>query len=106
MFFLAQAHHERELQNDELKRFVAPVYFRVLQVSTLLAIVTGVGLLIYCFIRMAWYWPLILICVGAPMGAAAFGFASTRRRLDHLSKMGFVMLPLSAVWAVYNIATP
>lgn len=105
-FFLAQAHHERALQNDELARFVAPRYFKALQISTLLALLTGAALLVYCFLKMPWYWPLILLCAGGPLGAFAFGLLSTRRPLAHVSTMGFLMLPLTAAGVVYNIGAP
>lgn len=106
VFFLAQAHHERSLKNDELARFVAPQYFKVLQISTLLALIAGAALLVFCFLKMAWYWPLVLLGGGGPLGALVFGFLLTRRPLIHLSKMGFVMLPVAAVGVLYSIGTP
>ena len=106
IFFLAQAHHERAMQNDELARFVAPHYFKALQISTLLALIAGAALLVYCFLKMPWYWPLILLFGGGPLGALALGFFSTRRPLVHLSKLGFVMLPVAIAGVIYNVGTP
>lgn len=93
------------MQNDELARFVASNYFKALQISTLLALLSGIALVVYCFVKMPWYWPLILVCVGGPVGAALFGFVSAHRPLVHLSKMGFIMLPASVVGVIYNIGS-
>jgi hypothetical protein len=72
-------------------------HLRALLLSHLLGCIVGVGLLIYYFLHVAWYWPIILAALGSLIGGLLFGLIEVLGgRL--LSLLAFVGWPSMAVW--------
>ena len=74
-----------------------------LQASVLLGSVAGLGLLIYYFMQVAWYWPIILFTVGSLAGGLLFGLLDKMIGQLGMSMLGFVGWPVAAAWAYFII---
>jgi hypothetical protein len=66
--------------------------------STLLGILVALGLLVFYFTKVAWYWPLALFVVGSTLGAVPFVLLDKALGQLSLSLLGFVAWPASAIW--------
>ena len=71
----------------------------MLQGSVLLGSLVGLGLLIYYFTRVEWYWPLILFASATVIGGLVFGFLDVKVGQFTISYLSFIGWPASAVWA-------
>jgi len=74
-------------------------YLLVLYVSVILGCLVGLGLLVYYFIQVSWYWPLVLFLVGSLVGGFFFGFLDAKIGLLGMSLVSFIGWPASAIWA-------
>ena len=74
-------------------------YLLALQASVLLGTLAGLGLLIYYFMQVAWYWPIVLFAVGSLVGGLLFGVLDVKIGQLAMSMLAFVGWPASAVWA-------
>jgi hypothetical protein len=70
-----------------------------LSASAILGWVVGFGLLIYYFVRVAWYWPLVLLVLGGTVGAFLFGILDRLIGQLILSLFAFLGWPAAALWA-------
>ena len=78
-------------------------YLLALQASVLLGSVAGLGLLVYYFMQVAWYWPIVLFAVGSLVGGLLFGLLDVKLGQLGLSMLAFIGWPASAVWAFFII---
>lgn len=72
---------------------------KVLFTSVMLGKLVGLGLLVYYYIQVEWYWPLILFFFGSLVGGFLFAFLEVKIGTLVLSLFSFVGWPSSAVWA-------
>jgi hypothetical protein len=72
-----------------------------LTISTLLGVITGLGLLIFYFSKVEWYWPLALLAASALIGATIFGILDGWLGSLQVSLVSFICWPLCAVWIYY-----
>jgi hypothetical protein len=52
---------------------VSQGYLLALHISVALGCLTGLGLLVFYFVHVAWYWPIVLFLVGSLLGSILFG---------------------------------
>ena len=78
-------------------------YHFALQASVLVGTVAGFGLLIYYFIQVSWYWPLVLFAVGSLAGGLIFGVLDAKVGQLIMSTSAFIGWPVAAVWAYVAI---
>lgn len=74
-------------------------YLLALYTSVILGRLVGLGLLIYYFIQVSWYWPIVLFLVGSLIGGLFFGFLDAKIGLLGMSLVSFIGWPASAIWA-------
>jgi hypothetical protein len=74
-------------------------YLLALYASLILGSLVGLGLLVYYFIQVSWYWPLVLFLVGSLVGGLLFGFLDTKIGLLGMSLVSFIGGPSSTIWA-------
>jgi hypothetical protein len=79
-------------------------YLLALHASVLLGTLVGLGLLIYYFIQVAWYWPFALFFLGSLAGGILFGTLDAKINPLILSIVGFIAWPLAALWGFYVIS--
>ena len=78
-------------------------YLLALYASVILGCLAGLGLLVYYFIQVSWYWPLVLFLAGSLVGGLFFGFLDAKIGLLGMSLVSFVGWPASAIWAFFII---
>jgi hypothetical protein len=100
-FLLAQAHHERELKATPSSS--APNLLKATEISSLLGLFFGIGVLGYYFYKVAWYWPLILVVGGSIIGALILGLLIGLIGNASVSKRAFIGWPLCVLWAIQCI---
>lgn len=74
-----------------------------LNLSVLLGILVGLGLLIYYFLQVSWYWPLILFVVGSIAGGLIFGLLDAALGSLTVSIIAFIGWPAAATWFVFIV---
>jgi hypothetical protein len=74
------------------------VHFYLLNSSFALGFASSIGLLIYYFTKVSWYWPIILYLIDALLGAALLFFIRRRIGSTALSTFAFVGWPACAAW--------
>lgn len=70
-----------------------------LQASTLLGLLVCLGLLVFYFLQVSWYWPLVLFAVGSILGGLAFGLLDSALGQPTMSILSFIAWPACAYWA-------
>ncbi len=88
--------HQRHAMNF---RGESQAYLLGLQASVLLGSLVGLGLLVYYFMQVAWYWPIVLFAVGSLVGGLLFGVLDVKIGQLAMSMIAFVGWPASAIWA-------
>lgn len=88
--------HQRHAANF---RGASPDFAATLEGSTVLGTLVGLGLLIYYFSQVSWYWPLVLFAVGIITGGLAFGWLDAKIGQPGMSFLAFVGWPAGALWA-------
>lgn len=78
-------------------------YLLALQASVILGCLVGLGLLVYYFIQVSWYWPLVLFIVGSLIGGIFFGFLDAKIGTFGMSLISFLGWPASAIWTLFII---
>ena len=78
-------------------------YLSALHASVLIGTLVGLGLLIYYFINVAWYFPLVLFFLGSVIGGILFGILDAKINPLILSVSGFIAWPLAAIWGFYIV---
>ena len=78
-------------------------YLLALQASVILSCLVGLGLLVYYFIQVSWYWPLMLFVGGSLVGGLFFGLLDGMIGTLGMSLLSFIGWPASAVWAFFII---
>ena len=79
-------------------------YLSALHASVLLGTLVGLGLLIYYFIHVTWYWPFILFFLGGLIGGILFGTLDAKINPLILSVAGFIAWPIAAFCGFYVIS--
>lgn len=92
--------HQRHAMNF---RGASQGAFLALQASMGLGSLVGIGLLVYYFTQVAWYWPIILATAGSLGGAFLFGLIDATIGQLGMSMVAFVGWPASAAWAYFII---
>ncbi|MEQ1844440.1 MAG: hypothetical protein ABL983_02540 [Nitrospira sp.] len=59
----------------------------------------GLGLLVYYFMQVAWYWPIVLFVAGSLAGGLLFGLLDVKMGQLGMSMLAFVGWPASAASA-------
>ena len=77
-------------------------YLLALQASVILGSLIGLGLLVYYFVQVSWYWPLLLFVVGSLIGGIFFGFLDAKIGTLGMSLI-FLGWPASAIWTFFII---
>ena len=72
-------------------------YLLALQASVILGSLVGLGLLVYYFTQVSWYWPLVLFIVGSLIGGLFFGFLDAKIGTLGMSLISFLGWPASAI---------
>jgi len=88
--------HQRHAMNF---RGASQGYLLALQASVLLGSLVGLGLLVYYFMQVAWYWPIVLFAAGSLAGGLLFGLLDAKIGQLSMSMLAFVGWPASAAWA-------
>ncbi len=101
-FFAAavgQFHHEQAIRRD-----FGPVgLLHAVEISQLLWLVAGLGILVYYLIAARWYWPPTLAVVGSMVGALVAGMLFSAVGEKVVSLLGFIVWPIAAAYAIFII---
>jgi hypothetical protein len=89
--------HQRHASNFQGS---SQVFHLALNISVLLGCVVGLGLLIYYFVQVAWYWPIILFLIGSLVGGLLFGLLDAIAGRLIISLLAFIGWPVCAIWFV------
>ncbi|MBD3343041.1 MAG: hypothetical protein GF353_28345 [Candidatus Lokiarchaeota archaeon] len=100
LFFGFLNTHQRHAKNFQ---GASRGYLLALQVSIFLGSLVGLGLLVYYFIQVSWYWPLVLFVVGSLIGGFFFGFLDIKIGTLGMSFISFLGWPASAIWIFFII---
>jgi hypothetical protein len=100
LFFGFVNTHQRHARNFQ---GASQGFLLCLNASVILGSLVGLGLLIYYFIQVSWYWPLVLFAVGSLIGGLFFGFLDIKIGTLGISLVSFIGWPASAVWAFFII---
>jgi hypothetical protein len=74
-------------------------YSAAVRLSSVFGSLVGAGLLIYYFMQVAWYWPLLLFVIGSSIGGLFFSWLDKRIGGPGVSFFAFFGWPISAAWA-------
>ncbi len=77
------------------------VFRSVLVLSYFLGSVTGLGLLIFYFTKVTWYWPILLLIISIIFIVVVFGFFEAKTGYGGLfafSLLSFIGWPACAIW--------
>ena len=96
VFFGSVNTHQR---HDRDFRGASQGYHLALKVSHILGTLVGLGLIIYYFMQVAWYWPFALFAVGILLAGLLFGLLDRIIGALGMSMLAFIAWPVAAVWA-------
>ena len=74
-----------------------------LNVSGIVGCLVGFGILIYYFMHVAWFYPILLFLAGALVAGIIFGILDRIIGLLGLSLFAFIGWPSAAVWSFFII---
>ena len=74
------------------------IYRSAVRFSSVFGSLVGAGLLIYYLMKVAWYWPLVLLVIGSSIGGLFFSWLDKTMGGPSLSFFAFFGWPISAVW--------
>ena len=74
-------------------------FHAALNLSVILGSITGLALLVYYFMQVAWYWPILLFVGGSLIAGLTFAVLDKVVGQPAMSLLGFVVWPAAAVWA-------
>ena len=100
LIFGSVSTHQRHASNF---RGASQSFAGVLQASTLIGTLAGLGLLIYYFFQVSWYWPLVLFALGGLLGGIVFGLLDVKISQPAMSILAFLSWPVGALWAFFII---
>ncbi len=72
-------------------------------ISSIMGALAGIGLLVYYFIHVAWYWPILLFVLGTFIGRILFGFLEGMIGLREMNLVSFIGWPAAAIWSFFII---
>lgn len=78
-------------------------FLAVLQASVLLGTLVGLGLLVFYFTRVSWYWPLVLFALGSAVGGLVFGLLDVKLGQLAMSIIAFLGWPAAAIWMYFIV---
>lgn len=99
-FFMFVSTHQRFAKDFQGR---SQYYRSALTASTLLGTLVGFCLIIYYFIHVTWYWPIVLFFVGSLIASMLFVFLLHTMGTLTMSLLAFIGWPASAVWAFFII---
>lgn len=82
----------------------SPGVRQLLMLSTILGSICGAALLVFYFMQVAWYWPVLLFVAAAVVGGIVFGILDRVIGAAAVSMAGFIGWPAAAIWAYYLLA--
>ena len=100
-FGLVSTHQRAAMTNAG----ASPTHQLALQISTLLGTLTILGLLIFYFFQVAWFWPIVLFFAGGLIGGLVFRLLERLIPKSVLSGAAFVGWPSAGVWAFFIMRT-
>ena len=100
VFFGFVATHQRHAGNFKGS---SQIFLLALNLSAVLGFGTAIGLLIYYFVRVAWYWPIILFVVGSLLAGAIASILHRALGSLTVSLLAFVGWPAAAVWVAFIV---
>ncbi len=78
-------------------------FHAALNLSVILGSITGLALLVYYFMQVAWYWPILLFIGGSLIAGLIFGVLDKIVGQPAMSLLGFLAWPAAAIWAFFII---
>lgn len=102
MFLVGHSYHEKNMAKsfDGLMR---SRLFEAVRISSLLGALSAIGLLIFYFVKVKWYWAGGLLVVGAMLGSVVAGMYMGQFGEERLSKRAFVGWPVCAALSLLAI---
>jgi hypothetical protein len=97
----AQAAYERRILANHVEESARML--KAIQISNGLALLVGFAVLVFYFLKVAWFWPLVLVIGGAMAGNVVrhlFSWGMGERRF---CKHAFAW-PIFALWAAIQIS--
>ena len=79
-------------------------YLLTLNASVLLGRLVTIGLLVYYFMQVAWYWPIALFIFGSIAAGLLFSLLDVTIGQLVMSVLAFIGWPAAAVWAFFIIS--
>lgn len=95
LFFGALNTHQRQLTRSSDATLG---YQLALKASFSFGGLVGLGLLVYYFIQVAWFWPFVLFMIGGLASALFFSTLDVTIGTTGTSLISFICWPASAVW--------
>ena len=77
------------------------VVLLLLHISTAAGCLVTLGLVIYYFTVVAWYWPIVLFVVGSIVGGILFSILGVVTGQLTMTMLAFLGWPAAAVWVFY-----
>ena len=78
-------------------------FHAALNLSVIVGSIAGLGLLIYYFTQVAWYWPIVLFISASLIAGLIFSVLDLKVGQPAMSLLGFVAWPAGAIWAFFVI---
>lgn len=100
-FICAHAHHEKMIKSCRIK--ASGRLLRMVEISSLLGLIIGSGILIFYFIKVRWYWAFALAIFGSFVGAISAGLLFGLIGEEKMSKRAFIGWPLAAIFTIFAI---
>jgi len=92
--------HQRHAKNF---RGASQSFLLSLHISVALGSLIGLGLLVYYFMQVAWYFPFALFAIGSVVGGVLFGLLDALIGQFAISMLAFVGWPAGAAWVFQSI---
>jgi uncharacterized membrane protein len=94
--------HQRQVRDF---RGASQSYLGALTISTVIGSLIGLGLMLFYFTKMAWYYPLILFVIDLFLIATVFTFFDLIIGVFPMSLISWITWPIGAIWFYKAILT-
>jgi hypothetical protein len=81
----------------------SPGYAFALYISVLVGSAAGLGLLVFYFVKVSWYWPFLLFAFGSVLGGILFGILDGFVGPLAMNILAWIGWPAAAIWAFFII---